>query len=173
MSRKQFSSEVSHLLFFKTILFACGKWYFCLVSGNALNVTLSKESLEAEHWVLVMTVQGFSTAPLLVFFTIWTRWWVGNCPVHWRTLSSILGFYPLEASSHVPPCCENHKCLQAWPDVPRGVGKKQKSPLGENTLLLQSHCFIVKWHFTTFKDCHNYSWYLYENLSRLKRGKTF
>lgn len=59
------------------------------------------------------------------------------------------------------------------PNVPSGTRKKQRSPLIENTVLLQSHCFTVKWHFITFKDCHNTVDTFIENISSLKRDQTF
>ena len=43
-----------------------------------------------------------------------------GCPMYCRTFSSILGFFPLDASCTTPPPprCDNQKVLQTSPNIP-------------------------------------------------------
>lgn len=58
----------------------------------------------------------------------WVILCCGSSPTHHRTCSNISGFYPLNASSTLPPSWDNQKCLLPLPNVPLGI----KSPAVES-----------------------------------------
>ena len=56
---------------------------------------------------------------------------VGAQLMHYRTVSSILSFYPRVAGSNSPQSCDNQNCLWTWPNVPQ---RATSSPLGTTVL---------------------------------------
>lgn len=85
--------------------------------------------------------QGFSTSTLLTF-QVRKVFVLGGCSVYSRILSSILGLYPLDASSTSPglpaTSCGNQKCLQTLPNVPLWKLHARKSDVliaGNNSII--------------------------------------
>lgn len=73
------------------------------------------------------TVQELRVFHGTVDFGGWIILCCGERPMHSRMFSSLPGLYPL-APHPLPPSCDNHKCIQPFPNIPMGV----KSPQAEN-----------------------------------------
>lgn len=149
------------------MLFACDKWLirFWHVLGDVLNVTLNNKKLRGGTF-------GFGYAiPRFLFHHV--IHWCGICPVHCRMVGSVPGLHPLDASSDILPCCDNHKCLHTSPNVTPywGVGGGGKSPLVENHCSTPISLFDREMTFYYIQRLSQCSWYLYINLSSLKRDK--
>lgn len=66
-------------------------------------------------------------SPFIKISWSWCHWHLGpantllwDCPIHYKTFSSISNLYPLDASKTPCPKSDNQKCLQTMPDVPMG-----------------------------------------------------
>lgn len=157
------------------MLFPCDMWHSGHAFGNVINVTWKNESSETEHLVLAVTPQGFSIASALVFLATLTHWCVcggWSCPAHRRTFSSIPSLYPQSARSNIPPYCDNHKCRHCQTSS-AGQERKKKITFNREDCANAITLFYTSMSLDYIWRLSQYSWYLYKNISSLKRDKAF